>query len=133
MTRYGEIELNNLQMDKPGQPEAYPSVHPDNKATLYFCLGGRGPRPVMGRKPSDSKRLVDGYLPMVIVPFTFQGVEYRQTIFAWSQGMDPDGQLWAYVGLEMKNPTGAGRAVSAGAAGDLRHLRAGGPHGQLGF
>jgi hypothetical protein len=108
VTRYGEIELNNLQMDKPGQPEAYPSVHPDNKATLYFLFGRTGPKTRYGEgNPPDSKRLVDGYLPMVIVPFTFQGVEYRQTIFAWSRGMDPDGRLWAYVGLEMKNPTGA--------------------------
>ena len=108
VTRYGEIELNNLQMDKPGQPEAYPSVHPDNKATLYFLFGKTGSKTRYGEgNPPDSKRLVGGYLPMVIVPFTFQGVEYRQTIFAWSQGMDPDGRLWAYVGLEMKNPTGA--------------------------
>ncbi|NLS91263.1 MAG: hypothetical protein GXX96_03645 [Planctomycetaceae bacterium] len=108
VTRYGEIELNNLQMDKPGQGEAYPGVRPENKATLYFLFGKNTPKTRYGEgNTPDSKRLVDGYLPMVIVPFTFQEVQYRQTIFAWSQGMDPDGRLWAYVGLEMKNPSAA--------------------------
>jgi hypothetical protein len=108
VTRYGEIELNNHQMDRPGQGEAYPMRAPENLAAIYFLFGKNAPKTRYGEKnPPDSKRLVDGYLPMVIVPFTFQGVEYRQTLFAWSEGMDPDGRLWGYVGLEMKNPTGA--------------------------
>ncbi len=41
------------------------------------------------------------------MPFKFQGAEYRQTLFAWSEGMDPDARLWAYVGLQINNPTGA--------------------------
>lgn len=112
VTRYGEIELNNLQMDKPGQPEAYPFPASENKATLHFLFGKKAPKTRYGQgNAPDSKRLVDGYLPMVVVPFTFQGVDYRQTIFAWSQDMDPDGRLWAYVGLEMKNPTAAAVCV----------------------
>jgi len=106
VTRYGEIELNNHQMDKPNQPEAYPDRSPENLVTLYFRFGSKIPyvRYGQGNAP-DSKSLVDGYLPIVVVPFAHQGVEYRQTLFAWSQGMDPDARLWAYVGLEMKNPT----------------------------
>ena len=108
VTRYGEIELNNLQMDKPGQPEAYPNPSRENQVALYFLFGKKAPqvRYGEGNRP-DSKRLVDGCLPIVIVPFTYQGVDYRQTLFAWSQGMDPDARLWAYVGLEMKNSTAA--------------------------
>ena len=112
VTRFGEIELNNHQMDRPGQPEAYPNPAPENKATLYFVLGTGERKTRYGeRNPPDAKRLVDGYLPMVVVPFAFQGAEYRQTLFAWSEGMNPDGRLWAYVGLEMKNPTAAAVAV----------------------
>ena len=108
VTRYGEIELNNHQMDKPGQPENYPMLARENTAALYFLFGKKTPKTRYGQgNPPDSKRLVDGYLPMVVVPFTFQGVEYSQTLFAWSRGMDPDGRLWAYVGLKMKNPTAA--------------------------
>jgi hypothetical protein len=104
VTRGGEVELNNCQMDRPGQPESYPALAPENKATLFFVLGnttktryGKGNRP-------DSKRLVDGYLPLVTVPYTYEGIEYRQTLCAWSEHMDPDGRLWAYVDLAMKNP-----------------------------
>lgn len=108
VTRYGEIELNNHQMDKPGQPENYPMLARENTAALYFLFGKKTPKTRYGEgNAPDSKRLIDGYLPMVVVPFTFQGVEYSQTLFAWSQGMDPDGRLWAYVGLKMKNPTAA--------------------------
>lgn len=106
VTRYGEIELNNNQLDPPGQPENYPSLATENKAILYFLLGKPDAQTRYGQgNPPDSKRLVDGYLPMVIVPFTHDGVEYRQTLFAWSEGMNPDARLWAYVDLEMKNPT----------------------------
>ena len=108
VTAGGEIELNNHQMDKPGQGEAYPMVSPENTAKIYFLFGKTTPKTRYGHgNPPDSKRLVDGHLPMVIVPFALAGVEYRQTLFAWSEGMDPDGRLWAYVGLEMKNPTAA--------------------------
>lgn len=108
VTRFGEIQLNNLQMDKPGQPEAYPNPSPENEVALYFLFGKGKSQVRYGQdNPPESKRLVDGYLPMVIVPFTHQGVEYRQTLFAWSQDMNPDGRLWAYVDLEMKNPTNA--------------------------
>lgn len=112
VTRYGEIELNNLQRDD-GQPgEAYPNASPENKASLYFLLGKKGQQTRYGHgNPPDSKRLMDGYLPIVSVPFTFEGVQYQQTIFAWSQDMDPDGRLWAYVGLEIKNPTTANAHV----------------------
>ena len=108
VTAGGEIELNNLQMDPPGRPEAYAALSPENKATLYFLFGKHGPktRYGAGNRP-DSKRLADGHLPIVVVPFAHQGVEYRQTIFAWAKDMNPDGRMWAYVGLEMKNPTAA--------------------------
>lgn len=108
VTAGGEIELNNYQMDKPGRGEAYPWAAPENKATIYFLFGKTTPKTRYGHgNPPDAKQLADGYLPIVIVPFTFQGVEYRQTLFAWSEGLDPDGRLWAYVGVEMKNPTDA--------------------------
>lgn len=99
---------DNYQLDRPGRGEAYSWAAPENKATIYFLFGKTTPKTRYGHgNPPDAKRLVDGYLPMVIVPYAFQGVEYRQTLFAWSEGMDPDGRLWAYVGREMKNPTDA--------------------------
>lgn len=105
----GELVVYNFQMDKPGQPELYMGPAVENQAVLRFQVGMKGQKKTLygeGNRP-DSKSLIEGYLPMVVVPFTHEGVEYRQTLFAWSQGMDPDGQLWGYVGLEMKNTGGA--------------------------
>jgi hypothetical protein len=103
VTRYGEIEFNNHSLGRPG--EAYAMRALENTITIYFRFGVKQPETRYGQgNPPDSKRLLDGYLPIVLVPFTFEGVTYRQTLFAWSEHMDPDGRLWAYVGLEMKNP-----------------------------
>ena len=75
-------------------------------ATAFFLFGKEGQWTRFGHgNPPDSKRLLDGYLPVVLVPFAFDRVEYQQTLFGWSKDMAPDAPLWAYLGLEMKNPT----------------------------
>jgi len=114
VTRWGELALNNLGMDKPGQPEAYPNNSPENVATLYFTLRcGDGPETRYGEgNPADAKRLAEGYLPIVLVPFTHGGIECVQTLFAWAQDMDPDGRLWAYAGLELRNRAAANTRVT---------------------
>jgi len=103
VTRYGELEFNNHSLGRPGESYAMRAL--ENTVTIYFRFGAKKPETRYGQgNPPDAKRLLDGYLPIVLVPFTFEGIEYRQTLFAWSERMNPDGRLWAYVGLEMKNP-----------------------------
>ncbi len=108
VTAGGEVVLNNYPPNKVGGGEAYSWPARENGATIYFVLGPAATKVRYAQgNPPDAKRLADGYLPIVSVPYSFQGVEFRQTLFAWSEGMDPDGRLWAHVGLEMKNPTDA--------------------------
>ncbi|MCX7824230.1 MAG: hypothetical protein N2689_01565 [Verrucomicrobiae bacterium] len=92
---------------------------PENCATIYFLLGQEKQRFGQGIAP-DAKRLVEGYLPMVITPFAHGGLQYEQTVFAWTEKMapDPDARLWAYVALTVKNPGDQRRSVPVLCAAD---------------
>lgn len=96
------IEVSNARVHLP----------PENRATVYFLLGADKQRFGQGIAP-DIKRLLDGYLPLVIVPFEHDGLLYEQTVFACSEAMapDPDARLWAYVELAVKNPGDQARSV----------------------
>lgn len=50
----------------------------------------------------DEKTLItrkwrDGYLPVLTLTTRHDGVEYRQTVSGWSEGMSPDKPLWMYM------------------------------------
>lgn len=64
--------------------------------TAWFEVGSPPVRFGAGR---CSKRLVDGYLPIVEAAFEHAGVRYTQSAFGWSEGQLPDKELWAYVRL----------------------------------
>jgi hypothetical protein len=98
----GSIEVSNSLFHVP----------PENRATIYFLLGPDKQRFGQGIAP-DSKRLYEGYLPLVTTPFTCNGLQFEQTVFAWSQNMapDPGSRLWAYVELAVKNPGDQAQSV----------------------
>jgi len=98
----GSIELSN----------AVPHEPPENRATIYLLLGQDKQRFGQGIAP-DAKRLYEGYLPLVTTPFAHDGLQFEQTIFAWSANMEPDPgvRLWAYVELAVKNPGAQARSV----------------------
>jgi len=76
---------------------------------VFFTLGD--PPVWFGRGESGSpvKRLVDGYMPIVIADFEHDGLKYEQTAVAWSEGMSADTPLWAFVCLRVTNPGGEAR------------------------
>ncbi len=49
------------------------------------------------------KRLMNGYMPIVIAEFERDGLKYEQTAAAWSKGMSADEPLWAFVRLKVSN------------------------------
>ena len=49
------------------------------------------------------KRLLGGYLPIVVSEGAREQVRYEQTVFGWSDGMSPDAPLWAYARLRIRN------------------------------
>ncbi|MDY0170675.1 MAG: hypothetical protein RBS80_29305, partial [Thermoguttaceae bacterium] len=63
------------------------------------------------------KRLLDGYLPIVIADFErvaqFQpGLQYEQTAVAWSEGMSPDEPIWALIRMRVFNAGDEAREVN---------------------
>ena len=71
--------------------------------TSFFEVGTPAVR--FGSAPAGCfKSLLQGYLPIVTARFDHDGVEYRQTVFGYSEGLSPDKDLWAFVELEAKNP-----------------------------
>jgi hypothetical protein len=73
-----------------------------SKPSVYFGRGDSGPA---------VKRLVEGYMPIVIADFQHDGLKYEQTAVAWSEGMSPDEPLWAFVRLKVINPGKKAREV----------------------
>ncbi len=82
---------------------------PDKSGNAYFAVGegdiwlGKSGSGTVARK-----RLVDGYLPIVIAEYapaaqSEPGLKYEQTAVAWSEGMSPDEPLWAFIRLKVSN------------------------------
>lgn len=94
----GKLQLNNACSDP--------------KATTAFFQVGESPEQFGGGKNRCRKRLLDGYLPVVIADWANDGLEYEQTAFGWSEGFSPDTPLFAYVRLIVKNATPASRKTS---------------------
>ncbi len=53
--------------------------------------------PFGDEKSIITRRWREGYLPVLTLTTRHDGVEYRQTVLGWSEGMSPDKPLWAYM------------------------------------
>ncbi len=63
------------------------------------------------------KRLLDGYMPIVIAEFepvgqSASGLKFEQTAVAWSEGMSPDRPIWAFVRMTVANTSDRQREVA---------------------
>ena len=86
-----------------GTMELADDVDAAGAPTAFFEVGSPAVR--FGSAPAGcAKSLLQGYLPIVTVRFVHGGMEYRQTIFGYSEGLSPDKDLWGFVELEAKNP-----------------------------
>ncbi len=85
----GTLQLSD-DFDAAGAPTAFFEV---GNPTVRFGSGPDG----------CAKSLLLGYLPIVVARFTYDGIEYKQTVFGYSEGLSPDEELWAYVELEAKS------------------------------
>jgi hypothetical protein len=65
---------------------------------------GQPPVPFASVRERTHKRLLGGSLPIVVTTFTHDGLEYEQTVFGYTAGFRPDGDLWAYVRMRVRNP-----------------------------
>ncbi len=76
--------------------------------TAYFELGTP---PARFGTTGVRKRLLHGYLPIVITEWEHDGLSYEQTVLGWSEQQSPDRDLWACVQLRASNPGTAARRV----------------------
>ena len=80
-------------------------------ATAFFEVGQPAVRfGATGR----AKRLLDGYLPVVVAEFRHDGLVYEETVLGHSAGMSPGAALWAWVRLKVTNAGGRERRVPVG-------------------
>ena len=90
---------------------------PEKSGHAFFALGEADTW--LGKSGSGTlarKRLLDGYMPIVIADFeqaapTEPDLKYEQTAVAWSEGMSPDEPIWAFVRLKISNPGDRSRDV----------------------
>ena len=85
---------------------------PPRTGHAYFTLGESDSVLGNGTKgATPRKRLLDGYLPIVVADCTDQDLTFEQTSLAWSHGMSPDEPIWAYVCLKVRNSGASDREV----------------------
>ena len=58
-----------------------------------------GDPPVALGSTTLKRRLLDGYLPIVVLSANNKGIECEQMQFGWSEGMSPDAELFAFARL----------------------------------
>jgi hypothetical protein len=58
-----------------------------------------------------SKRLLNGYMPIVVATDRHDGLELEQTVFGYTKDFSPDEPLYAYVQFRATNPGDAARSV----------------------
>jgi hypothetical protein len=56
-----------------------------------------------------SKRLLNGYCPVVVASWSHAGLEYEETVLGYSDGMSADADIFAHVRLLAMNPGSAAR------------------------
>ncbi len=64
---------------------------------------GDPPNPY-GADGDFQRSLLDGYLPVPQVRWTFDGFSYEETAFGYSKGLSPDEPLQAYIRFRVTNP-----------------------------
>ena len=71
------------------------------KPVAFFEIGdyrfGSGPT-------ACSKRLLNGYMPIVVAADRQDGLEFEQTVFGYTKDFSPDEPLYAYVRFQVTNP-----------------------------
>jgi len=59
-----------------------------------------------------SKKLFNGWMPIVITSDRHDGLELEETVFGWSKDFSPDEPLMGYVQFRADNSTGTARTVN---------------------
>lgn len=74
-------------------------------ADAHVCIFqvGEPPEPFAADQTRVTRRLLDGWLPVVIIAFKHDGMVYEQTVFGYSDGFRTDAELSAFVRFTAHN------------------------------
>jgi len=84
----------------------YGRVDTERIRAVWLEIGDPPAIPASEAQPL-TRRLLDGYLPIVILTAERDGLTYEQTVFGWSEGFSPDRDLSAFVRLRVRATKGA--------------------------
>ncbi|MCX6376026.1 MAG: hypothetical protein NTU88_08370, partial [Armatimonadetes bacterium] len=73
-----------------------------NQPPVAWIEFGDPPIPFGDEKTPIKRRWRVGYLPVLTLTTVHDGVEYEQTVFGWSERMNPDKPLYAYIRLKAR-------------------------------
>jgi len=79
-----------------------------NQPLVAWLEIGDPPAPFGDEKTPITRRLLSGYLPVLILTTSRENVEYEQTVFGWTEGFSPDKDLYAFVRLRVRASKGVG-------------------------
>ncbi len=83
----------------------------DPKATIaFFEIGDPPYRFGSGNEPCR-KRLLNGWMPIVVATDRRDGLELEQTIYGWTRDLSPDAPLLAHVRFKARNGADAARSL----------------------
>ena len=90
---------HDIGVDHQGRLQFTNAITSNNFPRAWFEVGDP---PVAFGSVTPKRKLLNGYLPIVILNAKHKGVEYEQTAFGWSAGFSPDADLYAFVRLKVK-------------------------------
>lgn len=93
----GSLQLSD-DINRPESPVA------------YFEIGEPAYRFGSGKEPCR-KKLLNGWMPIVVAADKHDGLNFEQTVFGWTKGMSTDEPLYGCVRLEITNTTQAARKL----------------------
>ncbi len=80
-----------------------------DKPTAFFQLGDYR---FGGRNQTCGKKLLHGWMPVVMATDQFAGLAMEETVYGWSQDFVPDAALYCYVRLSITNTADQLRSTS---------------------
>lgn len=94
----------DIGVDYQGRLQFTSAITSNNFPMAWFEVGNP---PVALGGTTIKRRLLNGYMPIVVLTANLKGVECEQTAFGWSEGFSPDADLYAFMRLKIKGSSGA--------------------------
>ena len=96
---------NDIGVDYLGRIQLSSNITVASSPTVWLEVGDP-PAALAAEDAPVTRRLLNGYLPVVILTAKRQDLECEQTVLGWSEGFSPDAELFALVRLRIQAAKG---------------------------